>query len=221
MYAVSTLQPFFCILSFVMHNVLHLLIPLYFIFSNGYSLQTRQGGQWWIGGGGGGGGVRAYNPRLAWKKWKVTVCWCLWVGALQPILIRFQWSRTWNARGRSSLSNGAIADDIRRATTELQSVKVAQLASDWKILPLCIRTSLKHLFLRNFLLLVAKAYLHRKFEMLCRLSWLGRLWATKILFQALHTSLVDFNRSRILFYEIRQTKTFPEGFQSSNVTILH
>ena len=40
-------------------------------------------------------------------------------------------------RQRSPLFNGAIADDIRRATTDLQSTKVAQLASDWKILLLC------------------------------------------------------------------------------------
>ena len=52
---------------------------------------------------------------------------------------------------------GALQPKIMREMAELQSAKVAQLASDWQIVPLPTRTALKRLFLKQFILLIAKA----------------------------------------------------------------
>ena len=55
-------------------------------------------------------------------------------------IVAFQWS-----------------DEIGHGTAELENAKVAQLVSDWKIVPLRTRTSLERLFHRQFLLLIVKA----------------------------------------------------------------
>ena len=54
----------------------------------------------------------------------------------------------------------AIGNEIVCGTPEFQSAKVVQLASDWKIVPRrtrTVKTSLKRLFIRQFLLLIANA----------------------------------------------------------------
>ena len=116
-------------------------------------------------------------------------------------MVRFQQLMAWNARERSWLSSGTIADKIGREIAELWVAKVALLTRDDKFAPQRPPVFTDVVVFRRFPfahcdgLLVPSLCCKFECSTLC-LRWLRRPWVTEIIFGARRASPVEFHGSR-------------------------